>query len=229
MNINLKKTIAQIERCLPDNGAADTDQLRKMYDSTLRLQSQLLSVIYDVETFGGITERIANAHSGGENKDSVVVLTIAEPLPSMKRLTEAIEEHWKSMLHAAIAEVARQNPFPYFNKAMVEIEVITPRGSDNTRLWDTSNRAIQVVLNNLKGIFFEDDNMEHMAFSVVGRWGEKALRLSVFWTLTNHSKLEASHGGQILGETMRFQKCHGEQAGAKNVCWFWTPICHGVL
>ena len=45
--------------------------------------------------------------------------------------------------------------------------------SNNARLWDTSNRAIQVVLNNLKGVFFEDDNMEHMAFSVVGRWGEK--------------------------------------------------------
>ena len=39
-------------------------------------------------------------------------------------------------------------------------------------MWDTSNRAIQVVLNNLKGIFFRDDDMEHMAFSVVGRWGE---------------------------------------------------------
>ena len=53
MNISLKKTIAQIERCLPDNSAADANQLRKMYDLTLRLQSQLLSVIYDMETFDG--------------------------------------------------------------------------------------------------------------------------------------------------------------------------------
>jgi hypothetical protein len=33
------------------------------------------------------------------------------------------------------------------------------------------------------GIFFEDDNMEHMAFSVVGRWGEKGatiIRISEF-------------------------------------------------
>lgn len=173
MNICLKKTIAQIERCLPDNGIANADQLRKMYDLTLRLQSQLLSVIYDMETFGGTTKRIANAHSGGESENSVVTLTIAEPLPSMKRLTEAVEEHWKAMLHVTIAEVAQQKPLPHFDKAMVEIEIITPRGSNNARLWDTSNRAIQVVLNNLKGIFFEDDNMEHMAFSVVGRWGEK--------------------------------------------------------
>lgn len=173
MNICLKKAIAQIERCLPDNGIANADQLHKMYDLTLRLQSQLLSVIYDMETFGGSAERIANAHSSGKNKNSVVTLTITEPLPSMKRLTESVEEHWKAMLHAAIAESARQEPLPYFDKAMVEIKVITFRGSDNARLWDTSNRAIQVVFNNLKGIFFEDDNMEHMAFSVVGRWGEK--------------------------------------------------------
>lgn len=173
MNICLKKTIAQIERCLPDIGIANADQLRKMYDLTLRLQSQLLSVIYEMETFGGSAERIANEHSGGKNENPVVTLTIAEPLPSIKRLTEAVEEHWKAMLHVAIAEVAQQKPLPYFDKAMVEIEIITSRGSDNARLWDTSNRALQVVLNNLKGIFFEDDNMEHMAFSVVGRWGEK--------------------------------------------------------
>lgn len=166
MNISLKKTIAQIERCMPNDGVADVGQLRKMYDLTLRLQSQLLSVIYDMETFGGSAERIANAHSGGENKNSVVTLTIAEPLPSIKRLTEAVEEHWKAMIHAAIGEAAQQRPLPYFDKAMVEIEVITPRGSDNARLWDVSNRAIQVVLNNLKGILFKDDNMEHMAFSL---------------------------------------------------------------
>lgn len=173
MYLNLKKTLAAIDACLPGEGEPDLKRLRRMYDLTLRLQSQLLSVIYDMETFGGGTERVANAHSGGENRDSVVTLTIAEPLPSMKRLTEAVEEHWKAMLHAAIEEVAQQRPLPYFDKAMVEIEIITPRGSDNARLWDTSNRAIQVVLNNLKGILFEDDNMEHMAFLVVGRWGEK--------------------------------------------------------
>jgi len=155
-----------------------------MYDLTLRLQSQLLSVIYDMETFGGAGGGwIADMHSRGRNENAVVTLTILEPLPSMKRLTEAIEEHWKAMLHAAVAAAARQGPLPYFEKAFVEIEVITPRGSDNARLWDTSNRAINVIINNLKGVFFEDDNMEHMAFSVVGRWGEKGatiIRVSDF-------------------------------------------------
>ncbi len=184
MNICLKKTIAQIEQCLPDDSNVKTARLHRMYDLTLRLQSQLLSVIYDMETFNGADgERIADMHSGGQNENSVVTLTILEPLPSMKRLTEAIEEHWKAMLHAAIAAAARQGPLPHFEKAFVEIEIVTPRGSDNARLWDTSNRAINVIINNLKGIFFEDDNMEHMAFSVVGRWGEKGatiIRVSDF-------------------------------------------------
>ena len=34
------------------------------------------------------------------------------------------------------------------------------------------NRAINLIINNLKGIFFRDDDFEHMAFSVVAKWGE---------------------------------------------------------
>lgn len=100
----------------------------------------------------------------------------------MKRLTEAMEEHWKEMIHSAIGEAARQG-LPQFEKAFVEIEIITPRGSNNTRVWDTSNRAINLVINNLKGILFPDDDMEHMAFSVVGRWGKEGfttIRVSNF-------------------------------------------------
>lgn len=175
MNINLKKTVTQIDRYLPDSGEVNFAQLHRMYELTLRLQSQLLSVIYDVETFGGSSARgnLAQEQSHGVNDGASVTLAIFEPLPSMKKLTEAIEEHWKAMLHAAIDKAAQQAPLPYFGKAMVAIEIVTPSGSDNSRLWDTSNRAINVVINNMKGIFFEDDNMEHMAFSVVGRWGEK--------------------------------------------------------
>ncbi len=45
------------------------------------------------------------------------------------------------------------------------------KGSDNARVWDTSKRAIQIVLNNLKGIFFRDDDLEQMTFSGTGRRG----------------------------------------------------------
>ena len=185
MNIPIDNTLKQIERCLDTGNSVDVKRLRKMYDLTFKLQSQLLGVIYDMETFAPnpSTGRIASDHSCGENDGKIVTLTIAEPLPPMKRLTEAIEEHWKAMLRAAIDEAARQGPLPYFDKAMVEIKIITPKGTNNANVWDTSNRAINVIINNLKGIFFLDDNLEHMAFSVVGSWGDKGatiLRVSEY-------------------------------------------------
>ena len=185
MNIPIDKTLKQIERCLDDDRHVDIAQLHKAYDLTLKLQSQLLGVIYDMETFSlDSTEmRIASDHSHGQNNGETVTLTIHEALPLMKRLTEAIEEHWKAMIHEAIDEAARHESLPYFGKAMVKITIITPRGANNANVWDTSNRAINIIINNLKGIFFRDDNIEHMAFSVVGLWGGKGttiLRISEF-------------------------------------------------
>jgi hypothetical protein len=101
-----------------------------------------------------------------------VTLTINEPLPRQKSLTAAVQDNWLDLIHAAIRESASRRELPFFAKAFVWIEIITPKNSDNSRLWDTSNRAINLVINNLKGVFFEDDNLEHMAFGVVGKWGE---------------------------------------------------------
>lgn len=123
-----------------------------------------------------------------------MALTIQEPLPSQKELTEAVEEHWKDMTHAAVRDTARQEPLPWFEKAFVEIEISTPRGSSNARVWDTSNRAVQVILNNLKGIFFLDDDME--AFSVVGRWGEGVGRSVIrVWSFSRWKQIKS----QLLG------------------------------
>ena len=47
-----------------------------------------------------------------------------------------------------------QEGLPRFDRAFVQIEVTTPRGSNNHQLWDTCNRAVNLVINNLKGIFF---------------------------------------------------------------------------
>ena len=180
MYINIDKTIEQIKKC-----ASSSTHLHKAYELTQRLQSQLLALIYDAEAFSDPAgqEQLANSKSFGRFENSTVMLVLEEPLPSMKRLTEAVEEHWKAMLHAAISKTAQQETLPYFEKAMVEIEIVTPMGTNNTKVWDTSNRAIQLILNNLKGIFFRDDDMEHMAFSVVGKWGEKGVttvRISAF-------------------------------------------------
>ena len=135
MYIDLKKTLEEISRCLPEKGVPTSKQLQRMYELTLRLQSQELAVIYDMEAFGSPAAQeqrtLAQQHSGGENRNGVVTLKIDEPLPSMKKLTEAVEEHWKAMIHAAISDVAAQEPLPYFEKAFVEIEIVTPRGSNN--------------------------------------------------------------------------------------------------
>lgn len=187
--------MAQIQRLLSTDGTAGIDDLHKAYDLTLKLQSQLLGVIYDRETFSPTAgqERQASRHSRGWHEGDAVTLTIDEPLPSMKRLTESIEEHWKAMIHTAIAGAARQGPLPYFEKAMVKIEIVTPRGANNANIWDTSNRAINLVINNLKGIFFEDDNLEHMAFSVSAWWGvegKTTLTIRELDAWTGQAKLE---------------------------------------
>lgn len=101
-------------------------------------------------------------------------LTIPEPLPGLKELTGTVEDHWSRMIHEAIARQSKTS-IPYFDKAHVHIRITAPHGSHNHRLWDTSNRAINVIINNLKGIFFDDDNFEHMSFSVEAAWGETGL------------------------------------------------------
>lgn len=191
MNIDPRKTLRAIEQCLPKGRASNLSELKRACRHTLHLYSQLLSAIYDAETFkcAASGSNYAQEQASGMNYGVSVVLTISEPLPSMKTLTEAIEEHWKAMIHVAIAETAQQGPLPHFKKAFVEIEIATTKGSDNARLWDTSNRAINVIINNLKGIFFEDDNMEHMAFSVVGKWGTEGV------TTIRISELDVVAGG----------------------------------
>ena len=80
------------------------------------------------------TLRIENHSSKQENnpKKQMVTLVIPEPLPGMKELTGALEEHWVTMIHAAI-EKKSITGIPKFHKAMVMIEVTTPRGMNNPK------------------------------------------------------------------------------------------------
>ena len=195
IHTDIRKTLTAINKCLPEVGEPTQKQLYQIYDLSIRLTSQILAVIYDKEEFNSPAQqepcRLARQRSGGGKNGGTVTLRIQEALPAMKRLTEALEEHWKAMIHAGIAEAARQEPLPRFEKAFVEIEIVTTKGSNNAQVWDTSNRAIQVILNNLKGIFFQDDDMEHMAFSVVGRWGKEGvtiIRVSDFERITTNQR-----------------------------------------
>ena len=101
MYIDLNKTLTAIGKCLPAGGEVTTEQLHRMYDLTQRLLSQELAVIYDLETYGlnpagQEHPTLARQHASGHSVSGIVTLTLEEPLPAMKRLTESVEEHWKA-------------------------------------------------------------------------------------------------------------------------------------
>ena len=172
MNLDLTKTLNNIEKLLKQSDIYDIQNLQKAYEQTLRLRSQLISVIYDNRQFiyEEKPETKAPIQIRSVNKD-MIELVINEPLPALKELTVAVEEHWVSMIHNVIKKES-ETGIPKYKRAFVLIDIMTPRGTNNKQVWDTSNRAVNLVINNLKGIFFEDDNFEHMAFGVVANWGE---------------------------------------------------------
>ena len=191
MYIDLMKTLRKIEKLLPENQVQDTAQIEKAYELTLRLRSQLIAVQYDIERFGmaAVTPVDEPVKQLPQTEKKTVVLTIPEPLPARKELTSNVEEHWIQMIHDAIAQESKTG-LPYFEKAFVLIRIQTPRGTNNKQVWDTSNRAINVVINNLKGIFFDDDDFEHMACGIVADWGEIGQTEIRIFTLEELEKYE---------------------------------------
>ena len=173
MFLNLKTTLKKIEKLITEANGVDEKKLTRAYEETLRLRSQLIGILDDIEEFAPIRQtennRVPSYQTETVDK-RVVVIKINEPLPALKEMTEAVELHWVKLIHQAIAEESNTG-IPKFKKAFVLIEITTPRGTKNTKVWDTSNRAINVIINNLKGIFFEDDNFEHMACGIVADWG----------------------------------------------------------
>ena len=173
MYIDLMKTLRKIEKLLPEDQVQDPVQLEKAYELTLRLRSQMIAIRYDMEQFGmaAATPVDEPVQQPLQTEKKMVALTIPEPLPARKELTSNVEEHWIQMIHDAITQESKTG-LPYFEKAFVLIRIQTPRGTNNKQVWDTSNRAINVVINNLKGIFFDDDDFQHMACGIVADWGE---------------------------------------------------------
>ena len=176
MHIDLRKTLKLMEKNLPPEGTQDEKQLDKLYELAMRFRSQILAVKYDMLDFGSAKRKpIVEAALDVQTKNkSMVTLVIPEPLPARKELTGALENHWIQMIHEAIAQEA-ETGIPRFEKAFVLIRIYAPRGTNNAKVWDTSNRAINVIINNLKGIFFDDDNFEHMACGIVADWSETGM------------------------------------------------------
>ena len=173
MFLNLKTTLKKIEKLITEANGIDEKKLTRAYEETLRLRSQLIGILDDIEEFAPMRQPANRSVPSPQTEivdKRVVVIKINEPLPALKELTEAVELHWVKLIHEAIAEES-QTGIPKFNKAFVLIEITTPKGTKNTKVWDTSNRAINVIINNLKGIFFDDDNFDHMACGIVADWG----------------------------------------------------------
>ena len=175
MFIDLHKTLDRIRENLPTDRRVTFEMLEKTYQQTLWLRSHILGVMYDMIDFGSATKRVIGKVSVSQtDSESVVCLVIPEPLPGLKELTGTVEEHWTRMIHEAIAQQAK-NGIPHFKKAHVHIRITAPRGTNNAKVWDTSNRAINVIINNLKGIFFDDDDFEHMSCSIEASWGKMGM------------------------------------------------------
>lgn len=113
-------------------------------------------------------------NQGFLTQGGVVVLEIGEALPKSKiGMMPEVHERWLELIHGAIDDLAKKDKVPKFQKAMVGIHITTEIGR-NKQFWDTSNRAVNLILNNLKGVFFPDDDFSHMGFAVVGDIGKRA-------------------------------------------------------
>ena len=97
MLIDLHKTIQRIRDKLPEDAPITFKMLDQAYEHTLRLRSQILSIMYDMIEFGSAKKSDAKALGTGfsqtENK-SLIKLVIPEPLPAKKELTKVLENHW---------------------------------------------------------------------------------------------------------------------------------------
>lgn len=82
MNLDLTKTLNSIEKLLKQSDIYDIQILQKAYEQTLRLRSQLISVIYDNRQFvyEEKTETKAPKQIRPIRKD-MIELVINEPLP----------------------------------------------------------------------------------------------------------------------------------------------------
>lgn len=101
---------------MPEEGRADIGKLEKAYEITMRLRSQIIGVIYDMKEYGSDYQSLPEKIEYNPQNKKTVTLIIDEPLPGMKELTVAVEEHWRAMIHEAIKKESRTG-IPKFQKS----------------------------------------------------------------------------------------------------------------
>lgn len=106
-----------------------------------------------------------------------IEIIIPEAIPVMPELITSenkyilhIKRHWKEYIKKAILAAKEKGPLPYFENALVSIEIM----NNNNRAWDIDNTAIffviSTVLNVLKGICIKDDNYKCVRLSIGGSY-----------------------------------------------------------
>ena len=76
------------------------------------------------------------------------------------------------MAHVSMNKAKEKRIPPDYSGGILSVNANTFLTVCRVRIWDTSNRAINVIINNLKGIFFDDDDFEHMSCSIEACWGK---------------------------------------------------------
>lgn len=108
----------------------------------------------------------------GYIENGIAVLEIFETLPHTKHRSFELEV-WQELIHSSIGCLADKHEMPFFQKAHMGLFVEMER-SPKFKAWDISNRAVNFTINNLKGIFFTDDDVEHLSIISAGRWSTNA-------------------------------------------------------
>ena len=98
---------------------------------------------------------------------NVVILEIFEGLPHTKTKSKEFEK-WQKLIHETIGIINLKFEVKFFEKAHIGIYTQLPSGR-NHKVWDITNRAVNVTINNLKGIFFPDDDAEHLSIIAAGK------------------------------------------------------------
>ena len=108
----------------------------------------------------------------GYIQNKIVILEIFETLPHTKHRSDEFE-HWQELIHTAIESLVSKFEKPFFNRVHMGL-LVEMEKNPKFKAWDISNRAINFTINNLKGIFFPDDDVEHLSIISAGKWSDKS-------------------------------------------------------
>ena len=83
MDLNLNKTLKSIEKLISEADFINIEKLKKAYSQTLKLRSQLISVIYDIEEYIEVKDKQTEKQKSTQNTDKNSVALVINILFSL--------------------------------------------------------------------------------------------------------------------------------------------------